>query len=161
MLKYVFQTAFSLAAAENAFEFEHRDLHWGNILISKTTEKSTTHVLNGVKYEIPTKGVKVSIIDFTLSRVVHEDCCVFNDLSLDPTLFQSHGDYQFEIYRMMQRELKSVFDINSFLYKNESTVTSLAIFIYSFIFVCLFLVMIGRFSNRKIIFIGFITHSIK
>ncbi|EEB17107.1 conserved hypothetical protein [Pediculus humanus corporis] len=99
------QTAFSLAAAENAFEFEHRDLHWGNILISKTCEKSTTHVLNGVKYEIPTKGVKVSIIDFTLSRVVHEDCCVFNDLSLDPTLFQSHGDYQFEIYRMMQREL--------------------------------------------------------
>ncbi|KAK6639174.1 hypothetical protein RUM43_007444 [Polyplax serrata] len=106
-LSIFIQTAFTLAVAERAFEFEHRDLHWGNLLIHRTKNKSISIVLDDVKYNIPTKGVKVSIIDFTLSRILHEECCLFNDLSVDPTLFTSQGDYQFEIYRMMQREMRN------------------------------------------------------
>lgn len=94
-----------MAAAEKEFEFEHRDLHWGNLLIAPTKEKFMTVTLDGNEYKILTKGVKVSIIDFTLSRIIHEGVCIFNDLSVDPELFASHGDYQFDIYRMMQNEL--------------------------------------------------------
>ena len=32
------QTTVTLAVAEEALGFEHRDLHWGNLLIKRTTE---------------------------------------------------------------------------------------------------------------------------
>jgi len=45
----------------------------------------------------------VVIIDFTLSRMVYDGCCIYNDLSKDPALFTAEGDYQFEVYRLMQK----------------------------------------------------------
>lgn len=45
----------------------------------------------------------MTIIDFTLSRMTSEDCCIFNDLAMDTDLFTANGDYQFEIYRLMQK----------------------------------------------------------
>lgn len=97
------QVVCSLAVAESALQFEHRDMHWGNILISSTDEPTNTFRLNGREFEVATKGVKVSIIDFTLSRMTYNNCCIFNDLSLDPDLFTATGDYQFEIYRLMRK----------------------------------------------------------
>ena len=62
------QVTASLAAAESLFEFEHRDLHWGNVLVCPTNEKQIRINVQGVQHVIPTHGVMASIIDFTISR---------------------------------------------------------------------------------------------
>lgn len=97
----------SLAVAEKKFQFEHRDLHWGNILLSTTDEPEATFRLNGKTIVVPTYGVRVSIIDYTLSRMVFEQCVLFNDLSTDDELFTAGGDYQFDIYRLMKQRLSN------------------------------------------------------
>ena len=101
------QAALALAVAEKAVEFEHRDLHWGNILISPTNESHVHYKLGQQKIVLASKGVKVSIIDFTLSRVRYQGCSVFNDLASDPALFTAQGEYQFEIYRLMKDKIKN------------------------------------------------------
>nr|XP_031838811.1 uncharacterized protein LOC116429706 isoform X1 [Nomia melanderi]XP_031838812.1 uncharacterized protein LOC116429706 isoform X1 [Nomia melanderi] len=101
------QAALALAVAEKAVEFEHRDLHWGNILISPTTESHIHYKLGKKRIQLISKGVKVSIIDFTLSRVTYQGCSVFNDLASDPSLFTAQGEYQFEIYRLMKDKIKN------------------------------------------------------
>ena len=45
----------------------------------------------------------MTIIDFTLSRMTYDSCFIYNDLSKDPALFTGEGDYQFEVYRHMQK----------------------------------------------------------
>lgn len=98
-----FQVAIGLAVAEEELHFEHRDLHWGNVLVSAVeTNKIASFNLNNRNYELPTQGVEVAIIDFTLSRIEHNGVVIFNDLSMDPDLFVAEGDYQFDIYRLMQ-----------------------------------------------------------
>ncbi|XP_071861051.1 haspin isoform X1 [Bombus fervidus] len=101
------QAALALAVAEKAIEFEHRDLHWGNILISSANEDYVHYKIGQKNIELISKGVKVSIIDFTLSRVKYQGCSVFNDLASDPTLFTAQGEYQFEIYRLMRDKVKN------------------------------------------------------
>jgi serine/threonine-protein kinase haspin len=54
------QAGYALAVAEQVLEFEHRDLHWGNVLVSQTTEKNVAFKLCGKEYTVPTKGVQVS-----------------------------------------------------------------------------------------------------
>uniref|UniRef100_A0A914IAA2 Methionine aminopeptidase 2 n=1 Tax=Globodera rostochiensis TaxID=31243 RepID=A0A914IAA2_GLORO len=100
-----YQLALSLAIAEEALEFEHRDLHVGNILIAncpKTTKICYAYECEPV--ELISHGVKVSIIDFSLSRMKKNDATVYVDLSADENLFNQTGDYQFDIYRMMREE---------------------------------------------------------
>ena len=63
------QTALGLAVAENALEFEHRDLHWGNVLICRTEDEFVESALLGEKMMVESQGVRVSLIDFTLSRL--------------------------------------------------------------------------------------------
>lgn len=96
--------AISLAIAESKFEFEHRDLHWGNILIAKTTRKTMHFVLNGEIITIASHGVKATIIDYTLSRILYKNCCFYQDLSVDPEIFEAIGDYQYDIYRLMKSQ---------------------------------------------------------
>ncbi|XP_035672116.1 serine/threonine-protein kinase haspin-like [Branchiostoma floridae] len=100
------QICVALAVAEEALEFEHRDLHWGNVLVKKmdSGEKISTHRLNGEEVCIPTSGLEVNIIDFTLSRMQKDGQPLYCDLSADPTLFTGEGDYQFDIYRKMKEE---------------------------------------------------------
>ncbi|XP_054004826.1 uncharacterized protein LOC128890400 isoform X1 [Hylaeus anthracinus] len=101
------QAALALAVAEKAIEFEHRDLHWGNVLISPTTESHIHYKLGEKEVKLISKGVKVSIIDFTLSRITYQECSIFNDLASDPSLFTAQGEYQFEIYRLMRDKIKN------------------------------------------------------
>lgn len=93
-----------MAVAESEVEFEHRDLHWGNILLTKTQKDTRLkYLLDGKTVTIDSGGVSVAIIDFTLSRMTCNDVCFYNDLSLDPELFTAKGDYQFDIYRKMRQ----------------------------------------------------------
>ncbi|KAI5840035.1 hypothetical protein DFP73DRAFT_469357, partial [Morchella snyderi] len=95
-LHVFWQVAEALAAGEER-EFEHRDLHYGNIVIQRR----------------PTSGLKVSLIDYTLSRALcppttpaSKPRAHFAALD-DPALFSGKGDYQFDIYRFMRTHLSS------------------------------------------------------
>ena len=100
-----------MAVAEAELNFEHRDLHWGNVLIKETARKSVEYRLKGNTYTVDTLGVEITIIDFSLSRLTsgEDGCTIYNNLAADPTLFTAvgadrGGDYQFDIYRMMKQE---------------------------------------------------------
>lgn len=49
--------------------FCRRDLHWGNVLVRPTTAKKGSFLLDGEVHSLETKGVLVSIIDYSLSRL--------------------------------------------------------------------------------------------
>ncbi|GJQ69466.1 Haspin [Trypoxylus dichotomus] len=104
----VTQVACALAVAESSLQFEHRDLHWGNILISHADNSNNDNTisfrLDGKNITLDTYGIQVAIIDFTLSRISLDDVCIYNDLALDPDQFTATGDHQFELYRLMQKE---------------------------------------------------------
>ncbi|XP_077287768.1 haspin [Arctopsyche grandis] len=101
-----FQIAFTLAVAEEAYQFEHRDLHWGNVLIKPTDEPNINYNIRGTTYSIPSCGVFANIIDFTLSRISLPQFAstIYNDLANDDDLFNAGGDYQFSIYRLMREK---------------------------------------------------------
>ena len=67
----ILQVTLALAVAESCLEFEHRDLHWGNLLI-QTVPESTSQVyrLRGHDWNVRSTGIKVCLIDFTLSRLI-------------------------------------------------------------------------------------------
>ncbi|KFB47868.1 hypothetical protein ZHAS_00015921 [Anopheles sinensis] len=107
------QIMLSLAVAEKRFDFEHRDLHTGNILIEPTKETVRKYHLLGEEIVIQTQGLKATIIDYTLSRIILNGLCLFNDLSTDEELFTAEGDYQFEIYRKMKTALQNQWNVHS------------------------------------------------
>nr|XP_020664752.1 serine/threonine-protein kinase haspin [Pogona vitticeps] len=98
------QVTASLAVAEEALRFEHRDLHWGNVLVKKTDLKEVSVTLNGETRLLRTHGVLVNIIDYTFSRLERDGLTVYCDLSGDEEVFQGRGDYQFDVYRQMREE---------------------------------------------------------
>lgn len=49
--------------------FYYRDLHWGNVLVKTTKQKTGSFLLNGAAHSLETKGVLVRIIDYSLSRL--------------------------------------------------------------------------------------------
>ncbi|KAK5899562.1 hypothetical protein CesoFtcFv8_009026 [Champsocephalus esox] len=98
------QVTAALAVAEQELHFEHRDLHWGNVLVQTTKEKRGSFLLNGAAHSLETKGVLVRIIDYSLSRLEIDGLTVSCDISNDEELFMGQGDYQFEIYRLMRQE---------------------------------------------------------
>ncbi|XP_052163436.1 serine/threonine-protein kinase haspin homolog [Oryza glaberrima] len=102
------QVTAALAVAESACEFEHRDLHWGNILLDRDETQDKNHTmgftLQGKNMCTRTFGLNVSIIDFTLSRINTGDAILFLDLSTDPALFEGpKRDKQAETYRKMKQ----------------------------------------------------------
>lgn len=104
------KVAITLAIAEKRLEFEHRDLHWGNVLLSNTDESHITFKIDGKSIVVPTHGVKATIIDFTLSRMVANGVRLYNDLAHDDELFSASGDYQFDIYRFMKSRLDNCWE---------------------------------------------------
>ncbi|XP_034896295.2 LOW QUALITY PROTEIN: serine/threonine-protein kinase haspin homolog [Populus alba] len=99
------QVTAGLAVAEAAYEFEHRDLHWGNILLRRNESATVQFILEGKKMIFRTSGLLISIIDFTLSRINTGQDILFLDLTRvsDPYLFKGpKGDRQAETYRKMK-----------------------------------------------------------
>ncbi|GMH33792.1 hypothetical protein BSKO_01626 [Bryopsis sp. KO-2023] len=102
------QTVLTCAVGEEALQFEHRDLHCGNILLKRTTESTTSVVLREQTIQVENQGIEVVLIDFTLSRVGLENGEVaFCDLAMDPGLFQGpKRDCQADTYRRMRKAVK-------------------------------------------------------
>ncbi|XP_061366256.1 serine/threonine-protein kinase haspin homolog [Gastrolobium bilobum] len=97
------QVTAGLAVSESAYEFEHRDLHWGNILVSRSDSVTLQFTLDGRSMLVKTYGLLISIIDFTLSRINTGDRILYFDLSSDPDLFKGpKGDKQSGTYRRMK-----------------------------------------------------------
>lgn len=69
------QTVLSLAVAEDRLEFEHRDLHWGNVLVKDERKKTLQFRLNEQDIVIQSRGIKVTIIDYTMSRLTQGNVC--------------------------------------------------------------------------------------
>ena len=44
-------------------------MHWGNVLVKATKESEVVYKMAGEEVRVQTQGVKVAIIDFTLSRL--------------------------------------------------------------------------------------------
>ncbi|KAJ2803868.1 Serine/threonine-protein kinase haspin, partial [Coemansia helicoidea] len=120
------QLALSMALAERNNRFEHRDLHWGNIMVTRYPSNLT------FLYQLPPSGTRVkstlisipsyrlrcTIIDYTLSRLhIDNDAQdaagarpagydaannVFYVALKDEALFRGEGDIQYDVYRQMR-----------------------------------------------------------
>ncbi|XP_035223089.1 uncharacterized protein LOC118195859 [Stegodyphus dumicola] len=69
-LSIMLQVGLAMAIAEEALLFEHRDLHSENILVKKTDESLSYFILRDYPIVVPNLGWEVTIIDFSLSKVV-------------------------------------------------------------------------------------------
>ncbi|SPO20512.1 related to ALK1 - protein kinase [Ustilago trichophora] len=126
------QVVAGLSEMESRYEFEHRDLHWGNILVQTVTQDlaaplvtQTTRRRSAARSKatgsdesaVPswllnpsTSGVKATIIDFTLSRASTSPITKGRSRKPevlyypfdDETLFEGAGDPQFDVYREMR-----------------------------------------------------------
>jgi serine/threonine-protein kinase haspin len=103
--------ATSLSSAERETQFEHRDLHWGNILI-KPLDQPEDLAAAETEGTLPeclrtaTRDVQATVIDFTLSRATLEDGRILSGGLEDDALFDGEGDQQYECYRIMRRLTK-------------------------------------------------------
>ncbi|KAI4100055.1 MAG: hypothetical protein L6R37_005695 [Teloschistes peruensis] len=124
------QVATALAVAEREMEFEHRDLHLGNICLlplppssppdSPSQPSTKTITANDSdadqqqreqedEFVIHPAILRVTIIDYTLSRAripsapaTNTSKTLFKDLNHDPEIFTGQGELQYDIYRSMR-----------------------------------------------------------
>ncbi|KAF8622109.1 hypothetical protein AX15_007244 [Amanita polypyramis BW_CC] len=106
------QVSKALAHAEQLVSFEHRDLHWGQILVKDvpaadvlTLNNLCLNVSNRLFMDDPVHGVQATVIDLGLSRMDASDSNGFEKIywtPFDGEIFMGEGDYQFDIYRTMR-----------------------------------------------------------
>ncbi|KAI0832634.1 hypothetical protein BC628DRAFT_1407066 [Trametes gibbosa] len=101
------QVAHTLADAEELMCFEHRDLHWGQILVKNVpiAERRKSRARGTLAMDDVAHGVLVTIIDLGLARMdAHdsEDAHCVHWTPFDDETFEGEGDYQFDVYRMMR-----------------------------------------------------------
>ncbi|KAI9852769.1 MAG: hypothetical protein M1838_005527 [Thelocarpon superellum] len=105
--------AIALAKAEETVDFEHRDLHLGNICVRPAYGDSLGLNMPDAVCEPVRRGQKfgltmlrTTIIDYNLSRSLMDDGTetqlVHYDLEKDEELFQGRGEYQYDVYRYMR-----------------------------------------------------------
>ncbi|KAK9479967.1 hypothetical protein V1514DRAFT_303706 [Lipomyces japonicus] len=95
------KTAKILAEAEQKVWFEHRDLHWGNIVLDR--EEDLVAKMDGLSLSPENENnISVTIIDYTLSRAVCDGEMVCTSMD-DPSIYVGRGDYQFDIYRFLRK----------------------------------------------------------
>jgi serine/threonine-protein kinase haspin len=109
----------ALAKGEQEAEFEHRDLHMGNICIKTRKDDGKISPENArirdIRRKLDFSGIESTIIDYTLSRAetmgIDPDAgpevksrVEFMDLATEDDLFEADAsdEYQYEIYRYMR-----------------------------------------------------------
>ncbi|KAI0089068.1 hypothetical protein BDY19DRAFT_985076 [Irpex rosettiformis] len=98
------QVTRALSEAEDMVHFEHRDLHWGQILVKVVTDSEPPRVSKGRKIPMDhdSHGVKITVIDLGLSRMETGEANGLHFTVPDEEIFEGKGNYQFDIYRMMR-----------------------------------------------------------
>ncbi|OQN96713.1 hypothetical protein B0A48_17137 [Cryoendolithus antarcticus] len=109
------QTVIALAKGEEAAEFEHRDLHLGNICVRESGPGGEATEVN-VSKTLGFTGTEATLIDYTISRASlassgdNGNEVAFMDLANEPHLFtgDSTDEYQYDIYRYMRNAVSSL-----------------------------------------------------
>ncbi|PCH40873.1 hypothetical protein WOLCODRAFT_137049 [Wolfiporia cocos MD-104 SS10] len=101
------QVARSLAEAEALVCFEHRDLHWGQILVKNVAaslEDAPRSATGKVPMDDVAYGVEATVIDLGLARMRSTEGSGGEThwTPFDEEIFEGEGDYQFDVYRMMR-----------------------------------------------------------
>ena len=99
------QVVLSLAKGEEGAEFEHRDLHLGNICVRQPLGLDQQGSNIDTKRKLNFTNLDTTIIDYTISRALMQDSTVaYKDLASEPSLFEgdSTEEYQYDIYRYMR-----------------------------------------------------------
>lgn len=99
------QVVLSLAKGEEGAEFEHRDLHLGNICVRQPPDPAS---ILDTKRKLNFTNLETTIIDYTISRAMMPDGTIaYRDLAKDTGLFEgdSTEEYQYDIYRYMRGAL--------------------------------------------------------
>lgn len=91
----------ALANGEEAQEFEHRDMHFSNICI----QRKQIRVDNGYLLIPSDTNIKVTLIDYTLSRATLQNGLVICNSMTDQAIFSGEDDLQFDVYRWMREEM--------------------------------------------------------
>lgn len=77
----VAQVILGLAIAEEALQFEHRDIQMDNVLVKMTPNETAVFIYNKKKIVLHTRGVIACVIDFNLSRATIDGRPVYYDPS--------------------------------------------------------------------------------
>ncbi|KAK9377757.1 uncharacterized protein V1513DRAFT_476651 [Lipomyces chichibuensis] len=101
----------SISNAEMFVDFEHRDLHWGNIVLHRP-EDVKDMMANLSLGDEGSVNVRATIIDYTLSRAKCNGELVYTGLD-DPAIYTGKGDYQFDIYRFARKLFNPLDDFAS------------------------------------------------
>ncbi|KAI8960182.1 hypothetical protein F5Y11DRAFT_330745 [Daldinia sp. FL1419] len=101
-----FHVVIALARAEAHIEFEHRDLHEGNLCIRKVAEPTPAKDRGGSNC-FGFSGLEVTILDYGLSRARatykgEDSQPIAYDLERDLSIFTSEHAPQCEVYRRMR-----------------------------------------------------------
>ncbi|CAN7938445.1 unnamed protein product, partial [Ixodes hexagonus] len=75
----VVQVILAIAIAEEAIQFEHRDLQMDNVLVKMTHNETAMFIYNKKHIVVRTCGVLACIIDFNLSRATIDGRPVYYD----------------------------------------------------------------------------------
>jgi serine/threonine-protein kinase haspin len=109
------QVVLALAKGEEEAEFEHRDLHLGNICVRTPEPVDETKIT--ISKSLGFTTFEATLIDYTVSRASmipasmissptesQDDSIAYIDLANDPHLFygDSAEEYQYDIYRYMR-----------------------------------------------------------
>ncbi|KAH7103717.1 hypothetical protein BKA62DRAFT_636222 [Auriculariales sp. MPI-PUGE-AT-0066] len=94
------QVVIALSAAEQQCRFEHRDLHWGQIMILRLP---VVRSAQAEKLSSEAFGVRATIIDLGLSRMQYSGSGPVHWTPFEDCIFDGEGDYQFDVYRMMRK----------------------------------------------------------
>ncbi|KAI0406710.1 hypothetical protein F4802DRAFT_91616 [Xylaria palmicola] len=98
-----FHVAIALARAETQIEFEHRDLHEGNLCIRSVSEPIPKEERDRTGY-FGFSGLDITILDYGLSRAQgdRDAAPVAYDLERDLGIFTSEHAAQCRVYRQMR-----------------------------------------------------------